>query len=49
MEALLTSIATELTTNVNSALPIVGPVVALIAGIFVGWKIFKSLTGAKTA
>lgn len=45
---LLTSASSGITEQVNAALPIAGPVFALIAGIFVGLKIFKRVTGAKS-
>lgn len=44
---LLTSAASGITEQINAALPIAGPVFALVAGIFVGLKIFKRVTGAK--
>lgn len=44
---LLTSAAGGITEQINAALPIAGPVFALVAGIFVGLKIFKRVTGAK--
>lgn len=48
VSSLLTSAASGITTEVNSALPIAGGVFALIAGIMVGLKIFKRVTGART-
>lgn len=45
--ALLTSAASGITDQVNAALPIAGPVFALVAGILFGLKIFKRVTGAK--
>lgn len=48
VSALLTSAASGITEQVNAALPIAGPVFALVAGIFVGLKIFKRVTGAKS-
>lgn len=45
----LTSVAGSLTSEIASALPIAGPVVATIAGVVVGWGLFKKLTGARTA
>lgn len=45
---LLTSAASGITTEINSALPIAGPIFALIAGIFIALKIFKRVTGART-
>lgn len=49
LSGFLTSVAGSLTTEITSALPIAGPVVATIAGVIVGWKLFKKLTGARTA
>ena len=46
--AFLQGAADGMMEQVNSALPIAGPVFAVIAGIFMGYKIFKKLTGAKT-
>lgn len=45
--ALLTSAASGMTSEINAALPIAGPIFAVIAGIFIGLKIFKKVTGAK--
>lgn len=45
---LLTSAASGITTEINGALPIAGPIFALIAGIFIALKIFKKVTGART-
>lgn len=45
---LLTSAAAGVTEQVNAALPIAGPIFALIAGIFIALKIFKKVTGART-
>lgn len=44
---LLTTVQTGVMENVTSALPIAGTVFAAIAGIFIGIKIFKKITGAK--
>lgn len=45
---LLTSVSTGMTSEINASLPIAGTVFALIAGIFIGLKIFKKVTGAKS-
>ena len=42
---LLTSVASGMTSEINSALPIAGSVFAVIAGIFIGLKIFKRVLG----
>lgn len=46
---LLTEVSTGMTSEVTAALPIAGGLFALIAGIFVALKIFKRITGAKSA
>lgn len=45
---LLSSVATGMTSEITAALPIAGGVFATIAGIFIGLKIFKRVTGAKS-
>lgn len=47
VSTLLTEVATGMTSEINAALPIAGGIFALIAGIFIGLKIFKRVTGAK--
>jgi len=44
---LLTSVKTDMLSEVSSALPIAGAVFAAIAGIGIGFKIFKRITGAR--
>lgn len=48
VETLLTGIQTSLTGEIASALPIAGVIMASVAGIFMGVKIFKGVTGART-
>lgn len=48
VETLLTSVATGMNGEILAALPIAGGVFATIAGIFIGLKIFKKVTGAKS-
>ena len=44
---LLSTVQTDVLANVGAALPIAGAVFAALAGITVGVKIFKKLTGAR--
>lgn len=44
---LLTEVASGMTSEITAALPIAGGIFALVAGIFIGLKIFKRVTGAK--
>ena len=44
---LLTTTASGMSTEIMAALPIAGGLFATIAGIFIGLKIFKRVTGAK--
>lgn len=48
VETLLTAASTSITSSVNGALVPAATIFALIAGIFVGFKIFKKLTGARS-
>lgn len=48
VESLLTTAADAMKTEVTAALPIAGGLFAVIAGIFMGLKIFKRVTGAKS-
>lgn len=45
---LLSGVQTGLMSEISSALPIAGVVFAAIAGIMIGIKIFKKVTGART-
>jgi hypothetical protein len=45
---LLTSVASSLTTAIGDALPIAGTILASVAGIYLGIKLFKKVTGAKS-
>lgn len=47
VSTLLSGVATGMNTEIFAALPIAGGIFATIAGIFVGLKIFKRVTGAK--
>lgn len=44
---LLDGVASGMTTEIMAALPIAGGIFATIAGIFIGVKIFKRVTGAR--
>jgi len=44
---LLTSVKADMLSEVTSALPIAGAVFAALAGIGIGFKIFKRITGAR--
>lgn len=48
MKAMLEGISTEITGAITDVLPIVGTVVAAVAGIMFGFKFFKKLTGTRT-
>ena len=45
---LLSSTVTGLNSEIATALPLAGGIFATIAGIFIGLKIFKKVTGART-
>ena len=47
VDGLLTTVQTGVMANITSALPMAGTVFAALAGIFIGIKIFKKITGAK--
>jgi len=44
----LTSVQTELNAAIGDALPVAGAVFATIAGIMLGFKFFKKITGARS-
>lgn len=44
---LLTPVKTELMTQIGAALPIAGGIFAVLAGVMVGFKFFKKITGAR--
>lgn len=48
MKEMLTGISSEITGAITDVLPIVGTVVAAVAGIMFGFKFFKKLTGTRT-
>lgn len=48
VETLLTTVQTDVLAGVTSALPAAGAVFAAIAGIMVGVKLFKKISGART-
>lgn len=43
----LTTVKTELNTSIGDALPLAAGVFATIAGIMLGFKFFKKITGAR--
>lgn len=45
---LLSSVQSTLMSELGDALPIAGGVMAVVAGIYLGVKLFKRLTGART-
>jgi len=47
VSGLLTTVQTDVLANVGAALPAAGAVFAAIAGIMVGIKLFKKITGAR--
>jgi len=44
----LTTVQTSLNGAIGDALPIAGAVFAAIAGIMLGFKLFKKITGARS-
>lgn len=46
--SLLQSVASGMSEQLGAALPIAGGVFAAIAGIMIGIKLFKKITGART-
>lgn len=44
---LLTTVKTDVLSEIGAALPLAGTVFAAIAGIMVGFKLFKKITGAR--
>lgn len=48
ISSLLTSVKTDMLSEVTAALPIAGAVFAALAGIGIGFKIFKRITGARS-
>lgn len=48
LSGLLSEISTSLTAAIAEAAPAAGIVMATIAGIYLGVKIFKRVTGART-
>ena len=47
VSGLLTTVQTDVLANVGAALPAAGAVFAAIAGIMVGIKLFKKISGAR--
>jgi hypothetical protein len=45
---LLTTVQTSLNGAIGDALPLAGGIMAAVAGIFLGVKLFKRITGAKS-
>lgn len=48
VSTLLTSVQTGIMDEIGSALPIAGVVFAALAGIGIGLKLFKKVTGARS-
>lgn len=48
VSGMLSSVQTELMGQIGAALPTAGVVFGAIAGIMIGIKIFKRVTGART-
>lgn len=48
LTSLLQSVSEGMLNQLGSALPIAGGVFAAIAGIMIGIKLFKKITGART-
>ena len=48
LSSALTGVQSELTSAIGEALPIAGAVFAAIAGIMLGFKFFKKITGARS-
>lgn len=47
VETLLTTVKTDMLAEITSALPLAGAVFAALAGISVGIRIFKKVSGAR--
>lgn len=47
LKTALTTVKTDLNASVSDALPIAATVFASIAGIMLGFKFFKKITGAR--
>ena len=47
VSSMLTDVASNLQTQMGAALPIAGGIFAAVAGVFIGIKLFKKITGAK--
>lgn len=45
---LLSTVQTDVMSSIGDALPVAGGVFAAVAGIFIGIKIFKRITGARS-
>ena len=45
----LAVVQTQLTASIGEALPVVGVVFASLAGIMLGFKLFKKITGVRGA
>lgn len=48
MSDFLSTVSTALGTEVTSSLTAAAPVVAVIAGIAIGWKIYQKVTGSRS-
>lgn len=48
VEGALTSVQTELMSAIGDILPIAGGIFAALAGIMIGFKLFKKITGARS-
>lgn len=49
VSGMLTAVQESISLEITGALPIAGIIFGMIAGIMVGVKLFKKLTGARTA
>lgn len=48
LEPVLTTVQTELMSVISDVLPVAGTVFAALAGVYLGFKFFKRITGARS-
>jgi hypothetical protein len=48
LSGFLTGVQTDMLGSIGEALPVAGVIFASVAGILIGVKLFKKLTGART-
>lgn len=48
LDGFLTGVQTDMLASIGDVLPVAGVIFATVAGILIGVKLFKKLTGART-